>query len=80
MACTEADCSTNTCGLYVYENAPDSEALPALDALDDGPLAEGVTVALELTSEDEASEDEEAGVDVLEDVVLEEVVVLVELG
>lgn len=64
----------------MYENAPDSEAWPALDALTDGPLAEGVTVALELASEDEASEEDEAGVDVLEDVLLDEVVVVLELG
>jgi hypothetical protein len=68
----------------VYENAPDSEAWPALDALADelgSLLAEGVTVALELESVSVGSdEDDEAGVDVLEDATLDEVVVVVELG
>jgi hypothetical protein len=68
----------------VYENAPDSDASPALDALADelwSLLAEGVTEALELESVSEVSEeDDEAGVDVLEDAMLDEVVVVVELG
>lgn len=69
----------------MYENVPDSEACPALDALADelgSLLAEGVTVALlELESVSVGfDEDDEAEVDVLEDSMLDEVVLVVELG